>query len=170
MAEASQEHAQLVDELGRLNSEPSSQRRAKWTTHALRHAVAAAQMSQDETQVGAALVDVDDAVILTGFNGEPRGVWGLPERRQRPEKYRWVSHAEMNLIAFAARAGIATEGCSVVVTHPPCSICMRLMIQAGVVAVRYGSGSTSMPREEFDAARAMAREAGVALQLIACEG
>ena len=55
-------------------------------------------------RVGAVLVGPNNEVLLTGFNGPPIGVVDRPERRdKRPEKYLWVSHAEANLIAFAAR-------------------------------------------------------------------
>ena len=89
------------------------------------------------------------------------GVRDVPERRQRPAKYLWASHAEANLAAFAARRGIRTEGCSVHVTHFPCASCARTLIQAGIGAVVVGPGTTAMPPEEFAAAEVMFREAGV---------
>ena len=45
----------------------------------------------------------------------------------------------------------------------PCSSCARAIIQAGITAVVAGNGTTSMPQEEFDAARIMFKEAGVNL-------
>lgn len=132
-----------------------------WRTYFLGFARHAATKSKDSTQVGAVLIGPEGEVRLTGYNGPPRGVRDLPERRERPAKYLWVSHAEANLIAFAAREGIATKGCTVYVSHPPCCDCMKLMIQAGVSRIVHAGGITSMPREMFDAARTMAREAGV---------
>lgn len=120
----------------------------------------AATASKDTTKVGAALVS-DGVVRLTGYNGPPRGVQDLPERFERPAKYLFASHAEQNVIAFAAREGITTAGCTIYVTHKPCSSCMKSIIQAGIVCVVYGKGTTSMPTEEFSASEAMASEAGV---------
>lgn len=100
-------------------------------------------------------------VRLTAYNGPPRGVRDLEERRERPTKYLFASHAEANLIAFAAREGIRTKGCTVFVTHFPCSSCARTLIQAGVEKVVVGSGTTSMPQEEFDTAKVMFEEAEV---------
>ncbi len=117
--------------------------------------------SKDSTQVGAALVTDRKAVILTGYNGPPMGVRDTPERRERPAKYLFASHAEANLISFAARNGIKTEGCRVYVTHFPCAHCAKTLIQAGICEVVYGDGLTSMPQEEFSAARVMFEEAGV---------
>ena len=121
----------------------------------------AAKKSKDSTQVGAALVGPEREVRLTAYNGPPKGVRDLEERRERPTKYLYASHAEANLVAFAAREGIRTEGCTVYVTHHPCSSCARTLIQAGVAKVVVGNGTTSMPQEEFDTAKVMFDEAGV---------
>lgn len=132
-----------------------------WLEYYMGFAHHAATKSKDETKVGAVLVGPNGEIRLTGFNGPPRGVRDLPERFVRPEKYRWISHAEQNLVAFAARVGIRTEGCRVYVTHYPCSACARTLIQAGIAKVIVGPGTTSMPDEEFTAAATMFEEAGV---------
>ena len=133
-----------------------------WSEYLMGFATHAARKSKDSTKVGAALVGSNNEVMLTAFNGPPIGVADLPERREkRPEKYLWVSHAEANLIAFAARRGIATEGCTVYATHAPCAGCAKAMIQAGISRVVVGPGTTSMPQDEFDAARKMFFESGV---------
>ena len=119
----------------------------------------AALKSKDSTQVGAILVGPDGEVRLTAYNGPPRGVEDKPSRRERPAKYLYASHAEQNLIAFAAREGIRTAGCTVYVTHMPCAACARMLIQAGVLNVAHGPGRTSMPDAEFAAARDMFEEA-----------
>ena len=136
-----------------------------WNDYLMGFARHAALKSKDSTQVGAVLVGPDREVRLTAYNGPPRGVTDLPERRDtRPEKYLWVSHAEQNLVAFAAREGIQTKGCTVYVTHHPCAACAKSLIQAGVSLVVIGDGTTSMPGAEFCAARMMFTEAGVVLQ------
>ena len=133
-----------------------------WLTYLMGFAQHAAKKSKDSTQVGAVLVGPNKEVLLTGYNGPPMGVRDLPERRNvRPDKYLWVQHAEANLIAFAARRGIRTEGCRVFVTHMCCANCAKALIQAGIEQVIVGDGTTSMPTEEFAAAETMFREAGV---------
>ena len=134
-----------------------------WTEYYMGFAAHAAMKSKDSTRVGAVLVGPDGEIRLTGYNGPPRGVNDVPERRERPRKYLFASHAEANLIAFAAREGIRTKDCTVYVTHMCCSACTRTLIQAGVKAVVFGTGTTSMPDEEFTAARDMFTEAGVKL-------
>ena len=137
-----------------------------WSAYFYGFAHLASRKSKDETQVGAVLVGPEGEVRLTGYNGPPRGVADLPERRQRPQKYLFASHAEANLIAFAAREGIRTKDCTVYVTHACCCDCMKAMIQAGISKIVYGPGTTSMPAEMFEAAKAMAHEAGVSYEAL----
>lgn len=132
-----------------------------WKSYYMGFALHAATKSKDSTQVGAVLVGLEGEIRLTGYNGPPRGVLDLPERRERPAKYMFSSHAEMSLIAFAAREGIRTSGCTVYVTHFCCCDCAKSMIQAGISKIVFGPGLTSMPTEMFDAAKAMLTEAGV---------
>lgn len=118
-------------------------------------------MSKDTTKVGAVLIGSDNEVLLTAFNGPPIGVDDLPERFARPEKYKWASHAEQNIIAFAARNGISTKGKALFVTHHPCSSCARSIIQAGITTLIVGTGTTHMPKEEFEVAEQMFKEVNV---------
>lgn len=132
-----------------------------WDEYYMQFAKLAATKSKDSTQVGAILVGPQGEIRLTGFNGPPKGVEDKKDRREGKEKYLFSSHAEANLIAFAAREGIPTRGCHVYVTHFPCSSCARALIQAGISRVIYLAGQTSMPKEEFYSAFLMFKEARV---------
>jgi len=46
-----------------------------------------------------------------------------------------VVHAEANAIAYAAKAGLKTEDCTLYVTLSPCMNCSNLIIQAGIKEV-----------------------------------
>lgn len=129
--------------------------------HRLALAALVATKSKDSTKVGAVLSTPEGSHILTGYNGPPRGVVDSPDRFERPRKYLFASHAEQNIIAFAAREGIRTNGCTITVTHHPCSSCARSIIQAGIVCVEIGDGKTNMPDSEFEAAAQMFEEAGI---------
>lgn len=135
-----------------------------WHTYYMGIARNAALKSKDSTQVGAVLVDPDGAVILTAFNGPPRGVRDLPERFERPVKYMFASHAEANLVAFAARRGIMTKGCKVYCTHLSCASCTRSLIQAGVIELVYGDGTFQALAAEKPHVEMMCYEAGVHLE------
>lgn len=132
-----------------------------WTKYYMGFAEHAALKSKDSTKVGAILVGPGGEVRLTAYNGPPSGVEDKPERFERPAKYLYASHAEANLIAFAAREGIKTKHCTVYVTHMPCASCARTLIQAGIREVVHGEGTTSMPEAEFKAAEEMFSEASV---------
>ncbi|QIG75234.1 deoxycytidylate deaminase protein [Rhizobium phage RHph_Y52] len=135
--------------------------RGKWHSYYMGFASLAATMSKDSTQVGAAIIGPSGEIRMTGYNGPPQRVEDRPERRERPAKYLYASHAEQNAIAFAARNGIRTDECTIYTTHAPCAGCAKSIIQAGIRCVVVGPGTTSMPPEEFEAAHYMFQEADV---------
>ena len=138
----------------------------KWINYFMGFAYHASIMSKDATKVGAVLVGPSREVRLTGYNGPPIGVEDRRERRERPAKYLFASHAEANIIAFAGRTGVRTEGCDLYVTHHPCATCARSIIQAGIKRVIYASSGFapgSAMTDELEASATMFREAGVEL-------
>ena len=104
---------------------------------AMMHAEIEALRSHDaETQVGAVLIhNVSGAIIAMGCNGFVRGApdWKLPNKR--PDKYKYMVHAEENLIANCAKHGISTMDCTLICTLSPCVRCMRLIYQCGIKRV-----------------------------------
>jgi len=134
-----------------------------WHQYFQGFATHAATKSKDSTKVGAVLVDANRTIRATGFNGPPIGVQEPPERRERPMKYLYASHAEANLVAFCARSGISTAGCVLYCTHVPCASCARTIIQAGIKEVYFGDGTFMAMGEESDAVAHMFNEAGVNL-------
>ena len=132
-------------------------------------AKAAQGRSKDRsTKVGA--VALDDAMVIkgSGYNGFPRGVDdSRDERHERPAKYRWTVHAEMNVIAQAARPVL--EGTTLILTSlHPCATCAGMLIQAGVKRVlaplkkAEGTGEYRVDwNEEERLALEMFQEAGV---------
>jgi dCMP deaminase len=135
------------------------QQALNWDQYLMGFAKHAALKSKDATKVGAAAVGTHNQILEVGFNGPPRGVQDLPERRERPAKYLFSAHAEANLVATAARERL--QGSTVYITHLCCSSCAKSLIQAGVTRIVVGEGLTSMPKEEFEAAKTMLAEAGV---------
>lgn len=139
----------------------------KWRARFAALAEEVATWSKDpSTKVGCVLASTDGAVLSTGYNGLPRGVEDAPHRMERPTKYLWTVHAEAAAVANAARLGARTEGAVAFVTHSCCASCARLLVNAGVSAVYFGPGTTSMPAEEFEAADVMFREAGVRCEAV----
>jgi dCMP deaminase len=83
-----------------------------WTEYFLNIAETVKLKSKDRrTQIGAVIVGQDNEIVSTGYNSFPRGIDDeVEERQQRPEKYYWIVHAEMNAILNAARIGVSTKG------------------------------------------------------------
>lgn len=99
-------------------------------------AVAAMGRSKDRsTKVGAIAIDDNYCLKGSGYNGFPRGVNDdLDCRHERPLKYAWTVHAEMNVIAQAARPVL--EGTTLLLTSlHPCATCAGLIVQAGIKRV-----------------------------------
>ena len=101
-------------------------------------AYATGRLSKDSsTQVGALVLGPSKEVRSIGYNGAPRGCSADEDERflTRPEKYFWSSHAEANAITNAARVGTPLEGSTLIVTHPPCMECAKLIVQSGIRTV-----------------------------------
>lgn len=134
---------------------------ATWSEYLMGMARHAALKSRDETKVGCVVVGPEKVPVVVTFNGPPIGVRESAERRERPVKYLYTSHAEENAVAFAARYGIGLAGMTAYVTHMPCARCARSLIQAGIRRIIYAERATRLPPEEFEASAIMCREAGV---------
>lgn len=100
-------------------------------------------------QVGAVLVK-EKRILSTGYNGAPRGIshcidvgclreeLGVPSG-ERHELCRAL-HAEQNAIIQAALHGVKIEGATLYCTHQPCSLCAKMIINAGIIEVYFNEG------------------------------
>lgn len=97
----------------------------------------ATRSKDDSSKVGSIILGNHFEVRAAGWNGAPRHCLADTDWRfqERPEKYFWSSHAESNAIANAARAGTSINGCTLLVTMPPCMDCAKLIVQAGICTV-----------------------------------
>lgn len=107
--------------------------------------------------VGAVVVK-DRRILATGYNGAPSKVrhcaetgclrqqMGVPSG-ERHELCRGI-HAEQNAIIQAAYHGASIKGGTLFCTNLPCSICAKMIINAGIVRIVYKEGySDPLSRE-----------------------
>ncbi len=104
-------------------------------------ALLAAQRSKDpSTQVGACVVDPNNVILSTGYNGMAIGCsddeypWAR-EGEPTETKYPYVVHAELNAILNAS--GKSLRGASVYVSLFPCNECAKAIIQSGIKEIIY---------------------------------
>ncbi len=100
--------------------------------------------------IGAVIVR-DKRIMTTGYNGAPAGMKTCKERgyclRRRmniPSGTRaevcYAIHAEQNAIIQAAKLGVCIEGATLYCTHQPCSVCAKMIVNAGIKRVVYEQG------------------------------
>ena len=99
--------------------------------------------------VGAIIVK-DKRILSTGYNGAPAGIQHCLETGCMREKLNIASgknhelcrgiHAEQNAIIQAAYHGVTIKGATLFCTNLPCSICAKMIINAGITKICYASG------------------------------
>ena len=139
--------------------------RPSWDEYFVRIAFDVAERSTClRRKVGAILVK-DRRILATGYNGAPSGLRHCDElgciREQknipsgeRHELCRGL-HAEMNAFLQAAVHGVSTQGADLYTTTYPCSLCAKMIINAGVKRVVEAGDYPD------DLARELLREAGL---------
>ena len=125
--------------------------RISWDEYFMEMAKLAARRSTClRRQVGAVIVQ-DKHVIATGYNGAPKGIPHCAElggcyREQnnipsgeRHELCRAL-HAEQNAIIQAATYAQGIDGATIYITHQPCVICAKMIINAGIERIVVDDG------------------------------
>ena len=113
-----------------------------WDEYFMGVAKLAALRSKDpNTQVGACIVDSNNVILSTGYNGFPIGCsdddfpWIRSAEREEDTKYPYVVHAELNAILNAG--GKDLRGSRIYVALFPCNECDKSIIQSGISEVVY---------------------------------
>ena len=118
--------------------------------------------------VGAVAVK-DKHILATGYNGAPAGLKDCLElgclrdemdieSGTRHEICRGI-HAEQNVIIQASLHGVSLEGATIYVTHSPCILCAKMLVNARIKRfVTFGSYADDSFLELF-------REASVGFEL-----
>lgn len=98
---------------------------------------AASYSGDSETQVGAKIIDRETRRYSMAANDHIFGTRDLILPNTRPNKYRYIIHAEINAISLMNRGGLSTEDNIVIITHSPCVNCMLAMWQAGIDTIYF---------------------------------
>jgi dCMP deaminase len=138
---------------------------ADWDSRFMELARHIGAWSKDRSRkVGCVVVGPRNEIRTTGFNGFPRGIEDeIPNRHERPSKYKWTEHAERNAIYNAASIGIALQGCRMYLPWFPCMDCARAVIQAGIAELIAIEPDLSDPQwgEDFAQVSLLLKEASV---------
>ena len=93
----------------------------------------------DRAYVGCVIVNEDNRIVTTGYNGSIKGNPHCDEIGHTMRDGHCIAtiHAEMNALLYCAKEGISVNGCKAYVTHFPCLNCTKSLIQAGIKEIYY---------------------------------
>ncbi len=135
-----------------------------WDDYFMGVALLAAERSKDpSTQVGACIVDENNRILSTGYNGFPKGCsdedfpWNRDDSLGET-KYKFVVHAELNAILNASGKSLVNS--RVFVSLFPCHECAKAIIQTGIKEIVYLSDKYDGTESE-NASKRMLDSAGV---------
>ena len=133
-----------------MNSEETKFERPGWDEYFIEIANVVSKRSNCVSRQVGAVITVDNQIVSTGYNGDPKGMYhcvdkgGCLRKLQniesgtRQEICRAV-HAEQNAIISAAVKGVSIKGGTVYVNTYPCGICARMLINSEVKRIVYDS-------------------------------
>lgn len=137
----------------------------KWDERYLNLAKEVSTWSKDpSSKIGAVAIGSKGQVLAQGYNGFPRGINDTSARMNVKEtKYKYVVHAEQNVIYNATYNGVSLDGATLYVWGlPVCSDCAKGIIQVGIKRVVMPLGNyPDHWVESFTQTSAMFEEAGI---------
>ena len=146
--------------------------RPSWNTYFMDITTLVAKRTTCLRRAVGAIVVKDKRILSTGYNGAPSHIRHCREvgclraqlkvpSGQRHELCRGI-HAEQNAIIQAAYYGVSIKGATLYCTTQPCSICAKMIINAGIQRIYYQSGYADPMATE------MLAEAGVEIGRASC--
>ena len=125
-------------------------KRPDWDTYFMQIAELVASRSTCLRRSVGAVIVKNKQILSTGYNGAPTGIVHCAESGclraqlqvpsgERHELCRGI-HAEQNAIIQAASHGVSISGADLYCTNHPCSICAKMIINAGLKTIYYKEG------------------------------
>jgi dCMP deaminase len=139
----------------------------KWDEYFMSVAILSGLRSKDpSTQVGACIVNDQNHIVGTGYNGMPKGTVDSDAMWQKDgdyfeTKYPYVVHAEQNAIL---NTSASIRGARIYVSLFPCHECAKYIIQSGIDEVVYmedkyaETDSVKASKKMLDAAEVTCRQ------------
>ena len=129
---------------------PEIDMRPSWETYFMDIAELVAKRSTCIRRAVGAIVVKDKRILTTGYNGAPSGTSHCKDAGcirdtlnvasgERHELCRGI-HAEQNAIIQAALHGVSIKDSILFCTNLPCSICAKMIINAGIQKIMYQMG------------------------------
>lgn len=131
-----------------------------WDQRFMHLAAHVSSWSKDpSTKVGAIIVGHDKRDVAIGFNGFPAGISDDARLGDRSIKYKFIQHAERNVLDNAKFPG-RTLYC----TAHPCCECTKSIISKGIKHVHFYENADYETRwaEDVALSRSLLAEAGIA--------
>lgn len=120
----------------------TTQPNLSWNDYFMMSAILASKRSKDPcTKVGCTIVNKENRIVSSGYNGFPNGIddsklpWTKDSKIFSETKYAYVVHAEVNSILNSLTTDL--NGCTLYTTLFPCCECTKLIIQKGINKIVY---------------------------------
>lgn len=124
-----------------MSVELNNKQNLSWDEYFMGLAVFTSFRSKDpSSKVGAVIVDENNHIVGTGYNGFVAGIDESKFSWKREgdfldTKYPYVVHAEANAILNSTKTNL--DNCRVYVTLAPCNECAKLLAQKGIKKIYY---------------------------------
>jgi dCMP deaminase len=116
--------------LASIQEKVSPINKPSWDEYFIQIATLASTRSSDaETQHGCVITDKQHRVLGIGYNSFPVGMPDDILPNMRPQKYKWMVHAERNALANCT---LRPENGIAYITGPPCLDCAKSLYQEGI--------------------------------------
>ena len=86
------------------------------------------------TKVGAIIVDENNKIISTGYNGALPQIDDEFALESKENKYLFTVHAEQNAIMCAVKSKLNLKNCRIYVTKSCCNECAKMIAHSGIIS------------------------------------
>ena len=138
---------------------PQNEARPSWNTYFMDITRLVAKRSTCLRRAVGAVIVKDKRILSTGYNGAPVNITHCSEVGCLREKLNVPSgekhelcrgiHAEQNAIIQAAFHGVSIKEATLYCTNLPCSICAKMIINAGIKNIYYIEGYADSMSEDM---------------------